>query len=236
LAATTRRAFEDRTGIGVVETYGMTEAASQITACSPTEPERRTGSVGVPVGIELRVVDDRRRPVLAQVTGQVEIRGPSVVESYLGAPGSSVALHPATHADGWLSTGDLGYLDGDGYLFLVGRADDVINRGGEKVYPREIEDVLLADPAVADAAVVGRPDPTLGQVAVAFVTGDGSVNGDELRARLDVRCARRLSRARRPVEVIVADHLPTGPTGKIQRSELRRLLTAPRSEGRAALP
>jgi acyl-CoA synthetase (AMP-forming)/AMP-acid ligase II len=234
LAATTRRAFEDRTGIRVVETYGMTEAASQITACSSTEPERRTGSVGVPVGVELRVVDDRRLPAPPDVTGQVEIRGPSVVETYLGPAGAPNAARPATHADGWLTTGDLGYLDADGYLFLVGRSDDVINRGGEKVYPREIEDVLLADPAVADAAVVGRPDPTLGQVAVAFVIGDGSVEDGELGARLASRCDRRLSRSRRPAEVIVADRLPTGPTGKIKRSELRRLLTASSREGRAA--
>jgi oxalate---CoA ligase len=234
LAAVTREAFEDRTGILVVETYGMTEAASQITANSSTEPERRTGSVGVPVGVELRVVDDRRLPASPDVTGQVEIRGPSVVDVYLGSAGAPLAVRPATHADGWLSTGDLGYLDADGYLYLVGRADDVINRGGEKVYPREIEDVLLADPAVSSAAVVGRPDPTLGQVPVAFVLGDGTVGEAQLVARLEARCARRLSRSRRPAEVVVADRLPTGPTGKIKHSELRRRLAEPRGEGRTA--
>ncbi|HLI00970.1 MAG TPA: AMP-binding protein, partial [Acidimicrobiales bacterium] len=127
LARATLRAFEVRTGILVVETYGLTEACSQVTANPPTGPGRRTGSVGVPVGVDLRVVDEWRAPLPPGLVGQVEIRGPSVVVSYWAPAGSDPPERPATDPDGWLSTGDLGWIDGDGYVWLVGRVDDVIN-------------------------------------------------------------------------------------------------------------
>ncbi|MST35222.1 AMP-binding protein, partial [Acidimicrobiaceae bacterium USS-CC1] len=156
LPVPTLERFERRTGIPVVETYGMTEAASQITANPRPPGERRPGSVGLPVGLELRVADRDGRPLPPGEIGQVEIRGDNVVDAYWEPAGTRPAERPARRPDGWLPTGDLGRLDGDGYLFLAGRADDVINRGGEKVYPREIEDVLLADADVAAAAVVAR--------------------------------------------------------------------------------
>ncbi len=220
-------AFERRTGILVIETYGMTEAASQVTANPPTEPGRRTGSVGVPFGLDLRVVDEARVPVAAGTVGQIELRGPSVISEYWMPAGSTTTSRPARAPDGWLATGDLGRLDDDGYLVLVGRADDVINRGGEKVYPREIEEVILADPAVDVAAVVGRPDPTVGEVPVAFVLDRGVVDPAELTARLTRTCERRLSRFRRPAEIIVTDAVPVGPNGKIRRGDLRRRLQPP---------
>ncbi|HLI01756.1 MAG TPA: class I adenylate-forming enzyme family protein, partial [Acidimicrobiales bacterium] len=169
------------------------------------------------------------------LVGQVEIRGPSVVVSYWAPAGSDPPERPATDPHGWLSTGDLGWVDGDGYVWLVGRVDDVINRGGEKIYPREIEEVLLAEPEVAEAAVVGRPDPLVGEVPVAFVrpraAADDPVGLDPvgvdpagLAARLAARCQRELSRRRRPVDIVVTDELPTGTNGKIRRSELRRAL------------
>jgi acyl-CoA synthetase (AMP-forming)/AMP-acid ligase II len=203
LPAATRVRFERRFGIPILETYGMTEAASQITA-NPLDPaRRRPGSVGQPVGVELRVVD-----------GQIEIRGPSVESP---APGA------------WLRTGDMGHLDEDGFLFLTGRASDVINRGGEKVHPREVEEVLLEDPRLRMAVVVARPHPVLGEEPVAFVvTGEAAdpAAGDEraaLVASLAQRCERSLSPFKRPAEITVAETLPAGPTGKVRRAELRRL-------------
>ena len=160
--------FEDSTGIPVIETYGMTEAASQITA-HPLSVPRRPGSVGLPVGVELRIVrqsDPVGSPLEAPEfhIGHVEIRGPSVVEGYVGG----------THQDrfgpdGWMRTGDLGHRDADGFVYLDARTDDVINRGGEKVLPREVEEAIGADAMIASVAVVGRDDPELGQVPVAYV-------------------------------------------------------------------
>ncbi len=232
LPVPTLRSFEQHTGIPVVETYGMTEAASQITA-NPRPPGRRKeGTVGVAVGVELRVVDpaDRAAGALAPgAVGEVEIRGPSVVERYLEPAGSPRPWRPARAVDGWLPTGDLGFLDGDGYLTLVGRADDVINRGGEKVHPREVEDVLLTHPGVAAAAVVARPHPTVGEEPVAFVvpaTGPGA-DPAGLVAELHHLCDRHLSRFRRPASIALVDALPAGTNGKIRRAELRRRLADP---------
>ena len=226
--------FEASTGIPVIETYGMTEAASQITA-HPLSVPRRPGSVGLPVGVELRIVrqaDPVGSPLEAPEfhIGHVEIRGASVVEGYIGG----------THADhfspdGWLRTGDLGHRDADGFLYLHARIDDVINRGGEKVLPREVEEAIGADPMIASVAVVGRDDLELGQVPVAYVVlcavadDDG---GDNAASRLDAAEAadrikktleRDLVRAKRPVSLYVVERMPAGPTGKVKR----RLLGSP---------
>ncbi|MGI8753724.1 MAG: AMP-binding protein [Acidimicrobiales bacterium] len=224
----TRQRFEMRCGVGVIETYGMTEAASQI-AANPKEPEEgKVGSVGRPVGLELRVVDRDRRPLPTGTLGEVEIRGDNVVRCYWEPAGAVPASRPAVDAAGWLSTGDLGQLDEDGFLTLVGRCDDVINRGGEKLYPREIEEVLLGDPAVSAAAVVGRPHPTVGEEPVAFVITASGYESDDgaLAARLKARCQRNLSHFKLPASITVAEQLPSGPTGKIRHSELRRAVAA----------
>jgi acyl-CoA synthetase (AMP-forming)/AMP-acid ligase II len=228
LPQATRQRFEMRCGVGIIETYGMTEAASQI-AANPRDPaQRKLGSVGRPVGLDLRIVDRYRRPVAAGTVGEVEIRGDNVVRCYWEPAGANPPFRPAVDDDGWLSTGDLGRLDEDGYLSLVGRSDDVINRGGEKLYPREIEEVLLGDPAVSVAAVVGRPHPTVGEEPVAFViTSSGSESDDvALQARLTARCQRNLSQFKRPASITVAEQLPSGPTGKVRHSELRRAVAA----------
>ena len=117
------------------------------------------------------------------------------------------------HADGWLDTGDLGAVDHDGFLTLAGREGDVINRGGEKIFPREVEDVLLAHRAVADAVVVGRDDEVLGQVPVAYVVPAPDAP-DDLEEQLTARCLAALPRAHRPVAYAVLDAVPVGPTGK----------------------
>lgn len=224
------RQFEDVTGIPVVETYGMTEAASQI-AANPRPPlECRPGSVGFPVALDARVVDKQRRPVPAETVGQIEIRGDNVVSTYWAPAGEPQAERPARAEDGWLPTGDLGRFDADGYLYLAGRCDDVINRGGEKVYPREVEEVLVSDPDVQAAAVVGRPHPTVGEEPVALVLAAGGVDPDALRSRLVDRCNEQLSRFRRPAEIVLVDSLPVGPNGKIRHAEIRRRLNGHHSD------
>jgi len=237
LPAATLARFEANTGIPVLETYGMSEAASQITA-NPIEGKRKPGSVGLPVGVELRIAHDGVTSFAeggadwadtdpgpfeqASCPGHVEIRGPSVITEYGGGRHGD-RFDP----DGWLRTGDLGTLDGDGYLYLVGRTDDVINRGGEKVYPRDIEEAILVDPHVAAVVVVAEDDGVLGQVPVAFLvlegidggtdTGDMSDTVHRVRRRLDAT----LVRSQRPVAMHVVARFPVGPTGKVQRRALR---------------
>jgi oxalate---CoA ligase len=227
LSVATSTRFEATTGIPVVETYGMTEAASQITA-SPVVGRRKPGSVGLPVGVELRIVTgdpsllEPSRQVDGSTVGHVEIRGPSVITAYAGD-------HHADRIDGqgWLRTGDLGHFDEDGYLYLDSRIDDVINRGGEKVFPREIEEVILVDPDVRAVAVIAIPDPELGQVPTAYLVLHG-VEGDsdrplavEIAGRIKDHLTSALVRSRRPVCLSILSELPSGATGKVQRRALR---------------
>ena len=233
LAVAVADRFETSTGIPVIETYGMTEAASQITA-HPLSVPRRPGSVGLPVGVELRIVR-QSEPVGGGLEapefhiGHVEIRGVSVIDRYVGDTDQD-RFHP----DGWLRTGDLGHRDADGYVYLDARTDDVINRGGEKILPREVEEVIGSDPMVAAVAVVGRDDPELGQVPVAFVVlraadGAGSdVAADtdtglvarETAERIAKALERDLVRAKRPIALCVVEALPAGATGKVKRRML----------------
>jgi acyl-CoA synthetase (AMP-forming)/AMP-acid ligase II len=227
LPVATSARFEANTGIPVVETYGMTEAASQITA-NPVAGPRKPGSVGLPVGVELRIVaaeTPRRQaasPAVGGTVGQVEIRGPSVITAYGGDH-----HRDRIDADGWLRTGDLGHFDQDGYLYLDARVDDVINRGGEKVFPREIEELILEDPDVAAAAVIASPDPELGQVPVAFlvvrrVRGEADAEmAAAVAARVRDHLSSALVRSKRPVSLKVVRELPAGATGKVQRRALR---------------
>jgi acyl-CoA synthetase (AMP-forming)/AMP-acid ligase II len=214
--------FEEKFGIPIVETYGMTEAASMITA-NPVDGVRKPGSAGRPAGTEVRVVNV---PEMGPVTecgrseiGRVQIRGAGVITAYAsgGRPG---VISP----DGWLDTSDLGYLDADGYLFLVGRSDDVINRGGEKIYPREIEELLIAQPGVKSAAVVGVPDDVLGERPVAWVVPASSeFRASDLEAALREVSAADLPRHKQPSVYFVVDEMPLGPTGKIARRRLKDL-------------
>lgn len=216
--------FEARYGIPVIESYGMTEAASQITANPLSAP--RSGSVGLPISVELRVVDTADQPVPPAQVGRVQIRGDRVTRTYWSiSRDGSWTRHVATNREGWLTTGDLGRLDSDGYLYLTGREDDVINRGGEKIHPREVEDVLLADPRVIAAAVVARAHPTLGSEPVAYVLGVEGLDGrgqDELIDALLARCESALSTFKRPAEIAIVPSLPSAPVGKVRRAELRQ--------------
>jgi acyl-CoA synthetase (AMP-forming)/AMP-acid ligase II len=212
--------FQQALGVPVIETYGMTEAASMITA-NPLDGPRKPGSAGKPAGSEVRIDLPGGGTAAAGDIGRVLIRGAGVITAYAsgGRPG-------AIDGNGWLDTGDLGYLDADGYLFLVGRSDDVINRGGEKIYPREIEEILLAQPGVRLAAVIGAIDDVLGERPVAYVVPDAAAVADEVEALLRSVCAERLPRHKQPSEFWLVGEMPLGPTGKISRRLLKESVAA----------
>jgi acyl-CoA synthetase (AMP-forming)/AMP-acid ligase II len=217
------RQFEKRFGIPVIETYGMTEAASMITA-NPLDGPRKPGSAGRPAGAQVRIVQRRGEcSVLCApgTVGRVQIRGRGVIAEY-ATGGPAGAISP----DGWLDTGDLGHLDSGGYLFLAGRSDDVINRGGEKIYPREIEEFLLAQPDVRSAAVVGVRDEVLGERPVAYVVPTGTARPGRLEGALREACEAALPRPKRPTAFHLVRELPLGATGKVARGRLRDLAAA----------
>ncbi|MBT1679360.1 class I adenylate-forming enzyme family protein [Curtobacterium aurantiacum] len=205
--------------VPLVVSWGMTEGASQITA-TPLDEPARPGTVGVPVGSEVQVRGEDGSVLPADEVGALWVRGEGIVRGYLGGRAAE-----RFDADGWLHTGDVGSVGADGWVSLAGRSDDVINRGGEKVYPSEVEDVLLGDPRVLEAVVVGRPDDVLGSVPVAYVIPqpDEPVDPATLVADLVARAEARLPRFRRPVEVIVVPDLPRAPTGKVQRAKVRTM-------------
>lgn len=208
--------YEEAIGVPFVEAYGMTEAAHQM-ASNPLPPgERRPGTVGRATGIEIAVLDDDWQPVPAGADGEVAVRGPSVVDQYLDNPAATAASFRA----GWFRTGDVGRLGADGYLTLAGRLKELINRAGEKISPYEVEDVLLAHPAVAEAAAYPVPDEKYGeQVGVVVV-----LKGEATPRDLTAHCADRLAAFKRPARVTILTEIPKGPTGKIQRRTLAALV------------
>ncbi|MGG7307196.1 class I adenylate-forming enzyme family protein [Curtobacterium sp. AB451] len=209
--------------VPLVVSWGMTEGASQITA-TPLDAPARVGTVGVPVGSEVQVRGEDGSVLPADEVGALWIRGAGIVRRYLFGRAAE-----RFDADGWLSTGDVGSVSADGWVSLAGRSDDVINRGGEKVYPSEVEDVLLGDDRVLEAVVVGRPHDVLGAVPIAYVIPqpDEVVDADALVADLTARAEARLTRFRRPVEIVVVPDLPRAPTGKVQRAKVRTMAEQP---------
>ena len=211
-----------RSGLGdipLVLSWGMTEGASQITA-TPIGDGEHVGSVGLPLGSEVVVRDPGGATLPAGEVGALWIRGAGIVRHYLFDQNPERFDH-----EGWLNTGDLGRIDDDGFVYLVGRSDDVINRGGEKVYPAEVEEVLLGDPRVLEAVVVARAHDVLGFVPVAYVI-PAEVRGEvdaNLVDDLIARCAAKLPRFKRPMDISVVPDLPRAPTGKVQRSKVRDL-------------
>jgi long-chain acyl-CoA synthetase len=210
------RTFEGKYGIEVLEGYGMSETAS---SCSFNRPgDRRVLSIGKPMwGVTMRVGDtsDRPLPPGRENVGEILIRGHNVMKGYLGRPEATAE----TLRGGWLHSGDLGYMDEDGFYFIVDRAKDLVIRGGYNVYPREIEEVLYAHPAVAEAAVIGKPDERLGEEVVAVVA---LRPGCELSAEeLIAYCRERLAAYKYPREIRFMAELPKGPSGKILKSALR---------------
>lgn len=207
---------EERFGIPLVEAYGMTEAAHQM-ASNPLPPgERRPRTVGRPTGVEVAVLDDDWQIVDSGQPGEVGIRGPSVVDGYRDNPEANAA----SFRDGWFRTGDRGRLSSDGYLTLDGRIKELINRGGEKISPHEVEEVLLSHAEVAEAVAFAIPDAKYGeQVAAAVVVRDGA--GER---QLQAHCAERLAAFKVPARIVLLDEIPKGPTGKLQRRRMAELL------------
>ncbi len=210
-----------RCGIPVVQTYGLTESCSQAVTLSPADALRKLGSAGRPLlPVQLRIMDEDQ-PAPPGKPGLICLKGPTITPGYAGRPDATAqAIH-----DSWLTTGDIGYLDEDGYLYVLDRRSDLIISGGENVYPAEIEAVLLAHPDVLEAGVCGQDDSHWGQVPVAFIClRPGSTVG---AAELLTYAAQRLARYKLPKAIHIVDRLPRNSSGKLIRRELHRLLPDP---------
>jgi long-chain acyl-CoA synthetase len=212
------RSFEEKLpGVVILEGYGLSETASTTTFNVSAE-ERKVLSIGKPIwGVEVRVVDEDDKPLPPGPgnVGEIVIRGHNIMKAYYKQPEATAAAFRG----GWFHTGDLAYIDDDGYLFVVDRKKDLLIRGGYNVYPREVEEVLFAHPAVAEAAVIGRPDDKLGEEILAFVVikPGATVAPEEIVAY----CKERLAAYKYPRDVRITGDLPKGPTGKILKQELR---------------
>ncbi len=215
LPPATHQEFEARFRVPLVEGMGATEAGSAI-FFTPLPPAlRKVGSPGPAFGFDVKVVDMNGRSLPVGLTGEIAVRGPSVMKEYYEDPAATAeVLAP----DGWLRTGDLGYLDEDGYVFVVGRARELINKAGVMIAPREIDEVLLQHPAVLEAATVGVPDAYLGQDIVAYVVlrPGATCRAGELLAF----CNRELGYFTCPTSIRLVEGLPRGPAGKVQRHQL----------------
>ena len=212
----------ERYGFEMVEGYGLTEGTCA-SACNPVDGVRKLGTVGPALpGQEIRVVGPDGRSLPPGEAGEVLISGPTVMRGYLNKPEASAE----TVVDGWLHTGDVGVLDEDGYLSIVDRVKDMVIRGGENIYPKEIEAVLALQPGVLEAAVVGRPDELYGEVPVAHVVvyPDSELTEEDLLEH----CRCHLTRVKVPERIHVVDALPKNPVGKIDKPTLRRSLTGSR--------
>jgi acyl-CoA synthetase (AMP-forming)/AMP-acid ligase II len=197
----------------VIEWYGMTEVTSSPIACNPLPPrQRKAGSVGVPVNLDVAIMDHEGGALLPSGrSGEVVVRGASVIAGYDGNPSAT----KAAFAGDWFKTGDLGYCDTDGYLFLVGRIREIINRGGEKVAPQEVDEVLLDHPAVAEAVTFAVPHPSLGEEIASAVV----LRRHSLATPKEIRqfASRRMAEFKVPRQVLILPELPKGPTGKLKR-------------------
>jgi long-chain acyl-CoA synthetase len=210
------RGFEDAFGSIVLEGYGLSET-SPVACFNHPDRRRKPGSIGTPIaGVEMKAVDDAREVVPDGEVGEIAIRGHNVMKGYWRRPDATAQ---AIDADGWFYTGDMARVDEDGYFFIVDRKKELIIRGGYNVYPREIEELLYEHPAVLEAAVVGVPDPELGEevgAAVALVSG-ARLTERELRDWVK----REVAAYKYPRHVWFVDALPKGPTGKILKREVR---------------
>jgi long-chain acyl-CoA synthetase len=214
--------FQERFGVNLYEGYGLTETSPVVALNTPQE--HRLGSVGKAVpGAEVKIVDEEGRGVAAGATGEIWLKGPMIMKGYYHLPDETAA---ALTADHYFKTGDLGHLDADGFLFITGRKKEMIIVAGEKAAPREIEEVLARHPAVAEAAVVGKPDPGRGEVVVAFVVAkEGqALAADQVR---DFCRTQGLAQWKCPREIIPVPDLPRSPTGKILKRVLLEKLTQP---------
>lgn len=210
-------AFEARFGFPLVEAYGLSEGTCGSTL-NPVDGLRKAGSVGLPLpGQQIAIADDQGRHMPPGETGEVLVKGPNVMRGYLNQPEATAR----TVVNGWLHTGDIGRIDADGYLSIVGRLKEMIIRGGENIYPKEIEDVLAEHAGVLEAAVVGAPDERLGEIVIAYVSRrPGAALTVEALAE---HCTARLARHKLPAAIYLIDALPKNAVGKVAKPALRSL-------------
>ena len=198
-------------GVPVIESYAMTEAAHQMTSNPLPPAARKPGTVGVAAGPEVSIMDEDGAHLSPGEIGEIVIRGPNVTQGYENNP----AANAEAFTDGWLRTGDEGVMDAEGYLRITGRLKEIINRGGEKISPREIDEAILDHPAIRQVVAFAVPHPKLGEeVAAAAVLRLGkSATPEEIRAF----AADRLADFKVPRKILILDEIPKGPTGKLQR-------------------
>ncbi len=208
-------AFENRFDIRILEGYGLTESTC-VSSINPYYGARKPGSIGLPVrGQQMKIVAPDGSAVEAGELGEIVVKGPNVIAGYLDNPEATAEAI----RDGWLHTGDVGYVDSDGYLFIVDRSKDMIIRGGENIYPREIEEVLYTHVGVLECAVIGVPDQVRGEEVLAVIAPKpgSELDGEQLRAC----AAERLAAFKVPRRVEVRPSLPKNATGKILKQPLR---------------
>jgi acyl-CoA synthetase (AMP-forming)/AMP-acid ligase II len=225
-----RKAIEVMPGVRFINAFGQTETASTITTLGPEDHiiegtdavknkklKRLAASIGRPLSdVEVKIVDEKGTELQAGLVGEIYARGPRIMTGYWGDEDQSAR---AITTDGWLRTGDKGWMDEDGYIYLAGRGDDMIIRGGENISPEEVEDVLHAHPQIDEAAVIGIPHPDWGQEACAIVVlkKGADTDADEIMAH----CKTRLTGFKRPGSVIFTDSLPRNRMGKVLKKKLR---------------
>jgi acyl-CoA synthetase (AMP-forming)/AMP-acid ligase II len=210
------KCFEDTFHCLVVEGYGLSESTCRSTF-NPPDERRRPGSCGLPIGNEMKVVDGDDNEVGEGTLGEIVLRGENVLKGYYKNPDATTAAF----RNGWFHTGDIGYRDSDGFFYMVDRKSDMIIRGGENIYPREIDEVLYQHPSVSAAAAIGVADPLYGEEVAAFVLlrEGATTTEDEIIAF----CRERLADYKCPKTVRFVKDIPKGPTGKLLKRELSRL-------------
>jgi len=213
------KTFEEKFQVSIVETMGLTETAAPVFS-NPIEPSRRKyGSPGQAVGNIAKIIDEAGNEVPPDTQGEIMIKGDNVMKCYYKAPDKTAE---ALESDGWLHTGDLGYMDEDGFVFVTGRIKELIIKGGENVAPREIDEAFYKHPAIQDAAAVGIPDDEYGEeiMCCCVLKPDCDCTEEELREF----CRGELGEFKTPKVIKVVEELPKGPSGKIQRLKLPDLI------------
>jgi len=207
--------FEEKFNCLVIEGYGLSESTCRSTF-NPPDERRRPGSCGMAIGNEMRVVDDDDKEVATGALGEIVLRGPNILKGYYRNPEATATAF----RNGWFHTGDVGYRDPDGFFYIVDRKSDMIIRGGENIYPREIDEVLYQHPLIAAAATIGVPDELYGEEVAAFVVL--KEGGEATEKEIIDYCRSHLADYKCPKSVRIVKEIPKGPTGKLLKRELAK--------------